>query len=84
LNKRVISLNNPPCKDYYVSFELHYHNDAFIIAGGTFQQRVEPLMIEQIRHHKRSMEQFYDAKYIDKFSGEKTSGSTLNSGKQSS
>jgi hypothetical protein len=31
-------------------------NDAFIIAGGTFQQRVEPLMIEQIRRHKRSME----------------------------
>lgn len=37
-----------------------HHNDAFVIAGGTTQKRVEPLMIEQIRRHKRSMEQFYD------------------------
>lgn len=59
-----------------------HHNDAFVIAGGTTQQRIEPLIIEQIRRHKRSMEQFYDAKYIDKRTGEKVSGSVLNSGRR--
>ena len=59
-----------------------HHNDAFVIAGGTTQKRVIPLMIEQIRRHKRSLEQFYDAKYIDLRSGEKVSGSTLNSGRR--
>ncbi|MEH2296691.1 RNA-guided endonuclease IscB [Nostoc sp.] len=59
-----------------------HHNDAFIIAGGTSQKRTESLMIEQIRRHKRSMEQFYDAKYIDKRTGEKVSGSILNSGRR--
>ena len=49
---------------------------------GTTQKRAEPLMIEQIRRHKRSMEQFYDAKYIDKRTGEKVSGSILNSGRR--
>jgi len=49
---------------------------------GTTQKRAEPLMLEQIRRHKRSMEQFYDAKYIDLRTGEKTSGSILNSGRR--
>ncbi|MBO3460258.1 RNA-guided endonuclease IscB [Aetokthonos hydrillicola Thurmond2011] len=65
-----------------LKLEKTHHNDAFIIAGGTTQQRIEPLMIEQIRRHKRSMEQFYDAKYIDKRTGEKVSGSILNSGRR--
>ncbi len=59
-----------------------HHNDAFVIAGGTTQKRTEPLILEQIRRHKRSLEQFYDAKYIDLRSGEKVSGSTLNSGRR--
>ncbi|MBO3464450.1 RNA-guided endonuclease IscB, partial [Aetokthonos hydrillicola] len=65
-----------------LKLEKSHHNDAFIIAGGTIQQRTEPLMIEQIRRHKRSMEQFYDAKYIDKRTGEKVAGSILNSGRR--
>ncbi|MDF5719273.1 MAG: RNA-guided endonuclease IscB [Rhizonema sp. PD37] len=59
-----------------------HHNDAFVIAGGTTEKRIEPLIIEQIRRHKRSLEQFYDAKYVDKRTGEKVSGSTLNSGRR--
>ena len=59
-----------------------HHNDAFVIAGGTTQKRTQPLTLEQIRRHKRSMEQFYDAKYIDKRTGEKVSGSTFNSGRR--
>ncbi len=65
-----------------LGLEKSHHNDAFVIAGGTTQKRAEPLMLEQIRRHKRSMEQFYDAKYIDLRTGEKVSGSTLNSGRR--
>ncbi|MGK7872385.1 MAG: HNH endonuclease, partial [Xenococcaceae cyanobacterium] len=42
-----------------------HHNDAFVIAGGEKQTRCTPKILEQIRRHKRSMEQFYDAKYWD-------------------
>jgi hypothetical protein len=59
-----------------------HYNDAFIIAGGTTQIRVKPLMLEQIRRNKRSIEQFYDAKYIDTRTGEKESGSALSSGRR--
>lgn len=65
-----------------LKLEKSHHNDAFVIAGGSTQQRIEPIIIEQIRRHKRSMEQFYDAKYIDKRTGEKVSGSILNSGRR--
>jgi len=75
-----------------LGLEKSHHNDAFVIVGGTTQKRAEPLMLEQIRRHKRSMEQFYDsealaslrasAKYIDLRTGEKTSGSILNSGRR--
>ncbi|MBE9213291.1 HNH endonuclease [Plectonema cf. radiosum LEGE 06105] len=69
-------------KRLVLKLEKTHHNDAFIIAGGETQRIIEPLMIEQIRRHKRSMEQFYDAKYIDKRTGEKVSGSILNSGRR--
>lgn len=59
-----------------------HHNDAFVIAGGIAQIRTEPLMLEQIRRNKRSLEQFYDAKYIDSRTGEKVSGSILSSGRR--
>jgi hypothetical protein len=59
-----------------------HHNDAFIIAGGLTQPRCKPLLLEQVRRHKRSMEQFYDAKYIDTRDGELRSGSELSSGRR--
>ncbi|WP_127085853.1 RNA-guided endonuclease IscB [Dulcicalothrix desertica] len=59
-----------------------HHNDAFVIAGGSTQIRSTPLILEQIRRNKRSMEQFYDAKYIDTKTKEKTSGSILSSGRR--
>jgi hypothetical protein len=59
-----------------------HYNDAFVIAGGTNQARSESLMLEQIRRNKRSIEQFYDAKYIDSRTGEKVSGSLLFSGRR--
>ena len=59
-----------------------HHNDAFVIAGGKHQTRCKPLMLEQNRRNRRSLEQFYDAKYIDTRTGEKASGSELFSGRR--
>lgn len=53
-----------------------------MIAGGTLQVRYQPLNLEQTRRNRRSLEQFYDAKYIDTRTGEKVSGSTLFSGRR--
>lgn len=65
-----------------LKLEKSHHNDAFVIAGGISQIRSDRLMLEQIRCNKRSLEQFYDAKYIDTRTGEKVSGSQLFSGRR--
>ncbi|WP_044207703.1 RNA-guided endonuclease IscB [Coleofasciculus chthonoplastes] len=66
-----------------LEIEKSHHNDAFVIAGGRTQSRVtKPLMLEQIRRNKRSMEQFYDAKYRDLRDGKTRSGSELSSGRR--
>ena len=59
-----------------------HHNDAFVIALGTHQTRSVPLVLEQVRRNKRSMEQFYDAKYIDVRDNNIKSGSELSSGRR--
>lgn len=61
--------------------KTHY-NDAFVIAGGKNQKKCEILNLEQIRRNRRSVEQFYDAKYIDTRTGRKATGSTLFSGRR--
>lgn len=66
-----------------LEMEKSHHNDAFVIAGGTNQFRItKPLMLEQIRRNKRSLEQFYDAKYRDLRDGETRRGSQLCSGRR--
>lgn len=66
-----------------LEIEKSHHNDAYVIAGGTTQTRVvKPLMLEQIRRNKRSLEQFYDAKYRDSRDGGIRSGSELSSGRR--
>jgi hypothetical protein len=66
-----------------LEMEKSHHNDAFVSAGGTNQSRVTSLlMLEQIRRNKRSLEQFYDAKYCDLRDGEIRSGSELSSGRR--
>ena len=54
---------------------------AFVIAGGTTQERAEPSTFEQVRHHRRSRTKFYDARYIDKRTGKMASGKELFSGR---
>lgn len=59
-----------------------HHNDAFVIVGGTNQIRCQPLNLEQTRRNRRSLEQFYDAKYIDVRTSEKATGTSLFSGRR--
>lgn len=61
--------------------KTHY-NDAFCIAGGTIQSRIEPLIYEQIRRNNRSLEKFYDAKIIDIRTKQKVSGQDLFNGRR--
>ncbi len=57
-------------------------NDAFVIANGTTQKRVEPIAFEQIRRNNRALQKFYDAKYLDTRTGKKVSGQALFSGRR--
>ncbi|MFW9916535.1 MAG: RNA-guided endonuclease IscB [Candidatus Thorarchaeota archaeon] len=61
--------------------KTHYH-DAFVIAGGTTQHRAVPRDLVQIRRNNRALQKFYDAKYIDRRTGDKASGQELNSGRR--
>lgn len=64
-----------------LGLEKSHFNDAFCIAGGNTQTRTEPFSVEQIRRNNRSLEKFYDAKYIDIRTGEKVSASELPCGR---
>jgi hypothetical protein len=65
-----------------LGLEKSHANDAFVIAGGTTQKRCVPISMIQTRRNNRSLEKFYDAKYIDVRTGEKTSGQDLFSGRR--
>ncbi len=64
-----------------LELEKSHHNDAFVIAGGTYQQRYPSLFVSQKRKNNRSLEKFYDAKYTDLRDGDKKSGKELSSQK---
>jgi hypothetical protein len=63
--------------------EKTHYNDAFAIAKGTSQIRSYKIHdVKQLRRNNRSLEMFYDAKYIDIRTGEKVSGGDLNNGRR--
>jgi hypothetical protein len=64
-----------------LQLEKSHVNDAFVTAGGTKQKRSRPLLLSQIRRNHRSLQKFYDAKYVDSRTGEKTAGKELHSGR---
>lgn len=66
-----------------LELEKSHYNDAFVIAGGDNQIRIKPITFRQVRRNNRSLEKFYDAKYIDIRIGEKVSGGELNKGRRS-
>ncbi len=60
-----------------------HYNDAFAIAKGIGQIRNESIFnINQVRRNNRSLEKFYDSKYIDIRTGKKVSGGDLNNGRR--
>lgn len=66
-----------------LGLEKSHVNDAFVIAGGsTTQVRARLLQITQVRRNNRSLEKFYDSKYIDIRTGEKATGQELNCGRR--
>lgn len=69
-------------KRFDLDLPKSHANDAFVIADGTDQKRATPLLLEQVRRNNRSLQKFYDAEYIDKRTGEKTSGQELYSGRR--
>jgi hypothetical protein len=64
-----------------LSLEKSHHNDAFVIAGGTDQTRVEATDFEEIKNHARARSRFYDAIYVDTRTGEKAYGKDLHCGR---
>lgn len=56
-----------------------HHADAFCIADGVNQVRKAPIFFEQVKRNNRSLEKFYDAKYIDVRTGKKECGKELGS-----
>jgi hypothetical protein len=65
-----------------MGLEKSHANDAFCIAGGTNQSRIQANNIKQIRRNNRSLQKFYDVKYIDQRTGKKASGQDLNCGRR--
>lgn len=59
-----------------------HNNDAFVIAGGKDQVRTSIINYSQTRRNNRSLERFYDAKYIDTRTGKRVSGQDLFSGRR--
>jgi hypothetical protein len=58
-------------------------NDAFVIAGGSTQTRCKLLLkIQQLRRNNRSLQKFYDAKYIDTRTSKRVTGQDLNCGRR--
>lgn len=60
-----------------LGLEKSHSNDAFVIAGGITQKRDDTFEVIQIRRNNRSLEKFYNAKYLDLRDGKKKSGSEL-------
>lgn len=63
--------------------EKTHYNDAFAITKGINQVRSTKIHeVKQSRRNNRSLEMFYDTKYIDIRTGEKVSGGDLNNGRR--
>jgi len=65
-----------------LKLDKSHANDAFCIAGGASQAHCKVLQIEQMRRNNRSLQRFYDAKYIDIRTGEPAAGRDLNCGRR--
>ena len=60
--------------------KTHY-NDAFCIADGNNQSRIDPIIFKEKQKNNRSLEKFYDAKFVDIRDNKKKKGNELNCGR---
>jgi len=66
-----------------INLPKSHYNDAFCIASGTANHtRVKPIYFTQSRRNNRSLEKFYDAKYIDIRTGKPAKGQELFNGRR--
>jgi hypothetical protein len=87
---KLISLTNSDYTYGYITknnrikynIEKSHANDAFVIAGGINQYRINPFEVIQVKRNNRSLSKFYDAKYIDIRTGKEASGQELFSGRR--
>ncbi len=66
----------------HIGIEKTHHNDAFCVANGVKQIRSKTLIFEQFKRNNRSLEKFYDTKYIDIRTGKKVNANELNNGRR--
>ena len=65
------------------NIQKSHYNDAFCIAKGIDQIRSNKVwQLQQYKRNNRSLEKFYDAKYIDNRTGKKVSGAELFNGRR--
>lgn len=64
-----------------VGLEKSHRNDAFSIGTVGNQERAKTIYLEQVRRNNRSLELFYDAKYLDIRTNTKVTGKDLFNGR---
>ncbi|MBP1931821.1 RNA-guided endonuclease IscB [Ammoniphilus resinae] len=62
--------------------EKSHATDAFVIAGGSNQSRIQSFLIRQVRRNNRSLEKFYDAKVTDIRTGRVVKGQEVFCGRR--
>ena len=68
-----------------LGLEKTHYNDAFCLFdedSNYNQTRIDPIIFSQTRRNNRSLEKFYDAKYVDNRTGEVIKAGELNSGRR--
>ena len=64
-----------------LKLEKTHYNDAFCIAGGSTQKKIEPIIYVQTKRNNRCLEKFYDKKVYDIRTKKLTTGATLFNGR---
>lgn len=64
-----------------LSVEKSHVNDAYVMGGYHPLHRARPAYLKKKRRNNRSLELFFDAKYIDSRDGKKKSGKELSNGR---
>lgn len=69
------------CKRRELDIKKSHVNDAYVIGSLQPKHRVRPIVLQKKRRNNRSLELFYDAKYVDKRTGQRMTGQQLSNGR---